>query len=237
MMRRVLVAGLLVAACGGEPFDDVGSFSSDWIGKGVTSTLVTTTTSSTTSLVSVQATGWANDSLVVDADEPKKVISEVWKRSDKSSAFVQASRREVSVAVPGIQFPALVPNGTFAITSQLVYDRSKATLAKNVVAAFGLWNVKPYSKSRAAGQIGVLEVANAKEAEELECEDLLVGGALDCVPMTVKDTKGWYLGNEVGNTLVWFSDGLRYELFLRQPWESSHALQMAESVEPLAGLE
>lgn len=235
MKRWILVAVLLVA-CGGDPFDSVGSFSSDWIDSGLTTTIVTTTTSPTAGLIAVEATGWSNDTLTVDADTPKGVIAAVWKRSDKSSSFVQASKREVSIAVPGIRFPELIPTGTRAITSQLVYDRSDASLASDVVAAFGLWNVEPYTKSRAAGQLGVLEVATDEPSEDFDCEDLLVGGALDCIPVTIDGGTGWYLGNEVGNTLIWFADGLRYELFLREPYQSGQAVQMAESAQPLQGL-
>ncbi|MET0832168.1 MAG: hypothetical protein ABWY62_07270, partial [Acidimicrobiia bacterium] len=88
---------------------------------------------------------WYNEGIETGPTfETAVVISAVWLRGNGLDRFIQASPREVAAALPGVQFPSLVPRTTQSITSQLVYDTASATLDADVSAAFGLWSGEPY---------------------------------------------------------------------------------------------
>jgi hypothetical protein len=66
---------------------------------------------------------WVNDELgsVADLGADDTIIA-VWYRGDQVTPWVQASRGEIANALPGIEFPELVPEGVTHVTSQLVFD-------------------------------------------------------------------------------------------------------------------
>ena len=86
------------------------------------------------------------------------LIRAVWERGGDEADFVQASRNEISAALPGIRFPRLIPVAVTFVSSQLVFDRQTATLDVSTAAAFGLWVAQPYTVPRTEGQIAVLRV-------------------------------------------------------------------------------
>jgi hypothetical protein len=244
-MRRLLrtICCLLVVACGDAPLAGVGGKSSDWIGE---PTLATTNTTAADgpALASVHRTEWFNGDLTpVGGTTPAEIIAGVYTRARASDPFVQATPAEIAVALPGIEFPSQVPPEVRYITSQLVYDLSQLTLATEQVAAFGLWSVEPYTRSRSVGQQAVLTVVNDPEGlaaiasgmADTSCARYIDRQA-QCVVTTVRDRPAWQLVDSLGVTLVWFTDTYRYELFLRSGVNRSLAEEMAESARPLSTL-
>ena len=71
---------------------------------------------------------------------------------------MQAGRFEIAAALPGVEFPRLVPEKVTHISSQLVFDPLTGTLDVGTSAAFGLWTAEPYTVPRIEGQLVVLRV-------------------------------------------------------------------------------
>lgn len=244
-MRRfpALIVCLLVAACGEAPLSGVGGHSSEWIGE-PTLASTETTASHGPSLASVHRTEWFNGDLApVGGTTPAEIIAGVYTRARSSDPFVQATPAEIALALPGIEFPSQVPPEVRYITSQLVYDLSQLTLARDQVAAFGLWSVEPYTRSRSVGQQAVLTVVNDPEGlaaiasgmADTSCARYIDRQA-QCAVATVKDLPAWELADNLGVTLIWFSETYRYELFLRSGVNRTLAREMAESSRPLSAL-
>jgi hypothetical protein len=244
-MRRLpaVVVYLLVAACGQEPLSGVGGHSSDWIGEPTLAT-TETTASDGPSLASVHRTEWFNGDLApVGGTTPAEIIAGVYTRARSSDPFVQATPAEIALALPGIEFPSQVPPEVRYVTSQLVFDLSRLTLAQDQVAAFGLWSVEPYTRSRSVGQQAVLTVVNDPEGlaaiasgmADTSCARYIDRQA-QCAVATVKDLPAWELADNLGVTLIWFSETYRYELFLRSGVNRSLAHEMAESSRLLSAL-
>jgi hypothetical protein len=245
--RQQGAAGLallfLVAACGPDPLAKMGAGSSDWIQE-PTVTTVPPTQQGGSALAPVLGSDWFNNDLApVAGTSPSEIISGVLSRANTSDPYVQATPAEIAIALPGIVFPALTPPEVRYITSQLVYDLSDATLAADQVAAFGLWTVEPYTRSRSVGQQGVLTViadseglaALASGNADTSCARY-IDQQVECAVQEVAEGPAWELTDQLGTTLVWYGDSYRYELFLRSGVAPGLVIEMAESVRPLESL-
>jgi hypothetical protein len=139
---------------------------------------------------------WWNDKIVDQSrGEPSFVTQQVWERSDRQSTHIQASRVEISDALPGLVFPELVPGEVEWITSQLVFDTASGTLDLETSAAFGMWPVEPYSVAGGSSAVLRVGVATASQQEIYATP----------IPEFVED----------GMTIFWADGVYRYELFCR----------------------
>jgi len=153
---------------------------------------------------------WLNDGLEGEVDGSQtEVIARVFNRG-QGNRFVQSSRAEMALVLPGIEFPRVVPRGVIWITSQLVYDTASGTIDTGTSAAFGLWEVEPYSVDE--GRIGVLRVGIAPEERLAEIRAEVVADGL---------------------SLTWDDLDYRYELFCRESLAEDLCWKMAESSTPL----
>jgi len=239
----LLAVCLVLSACGPDPLAGVGEGASQWIGEPTVPT-VPVDESTGSELQLTRNVDWYNENLSeVPGTTPGEIIAGVFARSSPQDRFAQATPLEIAAALPDISFPAALPPDVKYITSQLVYDRSTGQLAADQVAAFGLWIVEPYTRSRSVGQQGILTVvADPEGADLLEsgvgditCARYTSFGG-DCTQIEVDDQPGWNLADQTGSTLVWFNGDLRYELFLRIGVDPELALDVAESSRPLQNL-
>jgi hypothetical protein len=233
----------VVAACGPDPLSQIGVGSSDWIQE-PTVTTVPSTQVGGSALAPVIGSDWFNNDLApVGGTSPAEIISGVYARANPSDPYVQATPAEIAIALPGVVFPSLTPPEVRYITSQLVYDLSDITLAADQVAAFGLWTVEPYTRSRSVGQQGVFTVvpddeglaAVASGTADTSCARF-IDQHVDCSVQEVDNGPAWELTDQLGTTLVWYGESYRYELFLRSGLAPGLAIEMAESVRPLDSL-
>lgn len=163
-------------------------------------------------LAGVTAMTWANDG-IGDATaglDREALISAVWARGDGVNRFVQASRREIATALPGIEFPQLLPGATTHVSSQLVYDELTAGLDVATAAAFGMWVDEPYALPRTEAQLAVLRVGFRT--------------AFDPDP-------GEFLSFQVseGRELTWTKGDYVYQLFCRTGVSEPACFAIAES--------
>ena len=170
-------------------------------------------------LTGVLQAQWVNDGLDADTASLGRddTIIAVWldgERSNQIEPFVQASRREISHALPGIQFPQLIPRGVTHISSQLVYDPVSGTLGASTAAAFGLWVDVPYRLPRAEAQLAVLRVGLKTFAGDPEDE---------IFSFQVAD----------GRELSWTHGDYVYQLFCRRGIIEDACFAIAESLIPL----
>jgi hypothetical protein len=209
---------LLLAACGEEGLlDGLGERSHEYVEGSTTTTLPTTDTAAPTSssgVVASRTLDWANVGIEGEFVSPEQaiVISGVWQRGRAEGRFIQASPRELWVALPGIEFPAVVPQEAGWVTSQLVFDAASGILDVETSAAFGIWSVVPYSDDE--GRLAVLRVGQAPSTAE-------VGGGITSS------------GVEDGLSLSWTDGGFRYELFCVAQIPEEMCWQMVESTAPL----
>ena len=231
---------LLLAACGPDPLASIGGGSSDWIQEPTVVTVAPTQPGGS-ALAPVIGSDWFNNDLApVGGTSPAEIISGVYARANSSDPFVQATPGEIAIALPGVVFPSLTPPEVRYITSQLVYDLSNLTLDTDQVAAFGLWTVEPYTRSRSVGQQGVFTVipddeglaAIASGTADTSCARY-IDQNLDCSVQEVGTGPAWELTDQLGTTLVWYGDSYRYELFLRSGVAPGLAIEMADSARPL----
>jgi hypothetical protein len=236
----LLVLGLLVSGCGPDPLARIGGASSDWIQEPTVVT-VAPTQAGGSALAPVIGSDWFNNDLApVGGTSPAEIISGVYARANASDPFVQATPGEIAIALPGVVFPSLTPPEVRYITSQLVYDVSNTTLASDQVAAFGLWTVEPYTRSRSVGQQGVFTVipddeglaAVASGTADTSCARY-IDQNVECSVQEVGTSPAWELTDQLGTTLVWYGDSYRYELFLRSGVAPGLAIEMADSARPL----
>jgi hypothetical protein len=235
----VVIIALMTAACGEQPLAELGDVTNDWIGEepaGEDSTTAPTAPSDSRSPVHQAAdVNWENDALTGEGSAallPEDAIAGVFDRRGSGDRFVQASRLEIAAALPGIEFPAMLPEDVEYVSSQLIFD-GDGSLADDYLAAFGLWSTKPYTASRSVGQKAILWVAPAGDyaagcdqfSNRAQCEDHVIDGRA-----------GWRLTSGEEQTLVWVDGSYRYELFHRAGVPSSVAEMVAGSMVPLADL-
>jgi hypothetical protein len=217
----VLTAAVLLAACAEAPLGSVGQRSSEWINEPevVTTTAPPVTVPTSSSAADLQ---WFNDEIVTEfLYDPQKLIAEVFARRE-GDRFIQASRAEIAAVLQRVRFPAEVPYGAEWVSSQLVIENS-GQLSDDPSAAFGIWSVEPYSRSRSVAQMAVLQVTNDKEtATELaqgggdaSCARFANRSTDQCDILDVNGKQLWRLSSAGGTTLVWFEDIYRYELYGR----------------------
>ncbi|MDX1690423.1 MAG: hypothetical protein R3290_05320 [Acidimicrobiia bacterium] len=219
-MRRIVPAlallAVLATACG-DALRGVGDLSRDFVYAGVSSTTTTTVAEGPQlNLQGITGATWVNDGLDAGVGlEPEQLIANVWNRGTQSSEFVQASRREIAAALPGIEFPRLTPAGVTHVSSQLVFDLQTATLAPSTAAAFGLWVGAPYELPRNEAQLAVLRVGLD------EFDDLPVG---EIFSVRVAG----------GRELSWVKGDYVYQLFCRTGVTEESCFAIAESTTPLS---
>jgi hypothetical protein len=209
---------LVLAACGEEGMlDGLGERSHEYVEGSTTTappTAVTAAPSSSPGVVASQTLDWANVGIEGEVVSPEQavVISGVWRRGRAEGRFIQASPREIWVALSGLEFPSVVPEEAGWVTSQLVFDAASGILDVETSAAFGLWSVVPYTDDE--GRLAVLRVGQAPNTAE-------VGGGITSA------------GVEDGLSLSWTDGGFRYELFCVAQIPEEMCWQMVESVAPL----
>jgi hypothetical protein len=214
----LLAISLLLAACGeGGLLDGLGDRSVAYVHGETTSTTTTTTVpvaESPQGTVHATDVVWYNDGIEGESPtmETGVAISTVWSRGDGVTSVIQASRKEVAAALPGVQFPELVPDTVGWITSQLVFDVASGLLGQDTSAQFGLWHREPYTTE--GGRTALLWVR----------------------PATSADVIGSISREETSSSLnlSWVAEAYHYvvECPLELPEENCY--QMAESAMPLS---
>ena len=222
MKRLAALLGLavLAAACAdGGMLEDLGERSHEFVEGSTTSTVLTAETAPVTAspgVVAVETVRWFNEGIEGETiSEPNITVSAVWARGNADGRFIQASPAEIDIALPGIEFPSLVPAEADWVTSQLVFDAASATLDIETAAAFGLWSVAPYTNDE--GRIAVLRVGQASSFTE---------GGTGITSSVVDD----------GLNLMWAAGAYRYELFCRAPIPEDQCWKMVESAAPLSAV-
>lgn len=159
---------------------------------------------------------WYNDGLpgAVSSAEPYYVIAQVWGRGDGTTSVLQATRTEIASALPGIQFPDLVPDTVGWVTSQLVYDVASGLLGQDTAAQFGLWHLEPYITE--GGRTAVIRVRPATSSD-------VIGSIFP------EDSSS-------GLNLSWVAESYHYEISCPLDLPEENCWQMAESVKPLSQL-
>lgn len=257
-MLTLLLVGAFLAGCGETPLANLGEVSDEWLSARESPTTPVTFTVTNRPSISLSApdadvvVDWVNDVLGDPvSSHPADAVAAVWSRSNKQDRYVQASRFEIAAALPGLQFPKLLPLRVGYITSQLVFEPATGNLGDGVVAAFGFWSEEPYSKSRSVAQLAVLTVAPdptpADEVvpdtigvpddppEDTRCEDLTGSTGENCLPMRLENgDPAWSLEVANGWRLVWQAHGYEYDLFVRNAANTDVLARMAASVEHLA---
>jgi len=224
ILRRIapiLVLAVLLAACG-DSLDGIGDLSRRIVHGDEESSTTTTGAESGPQLNLTGLTGaivWVNDEFTLEAGmRPEDLVRRVWLRGDGINPYLQASRLEIADALPGIQFPRLIPTPITHISSQLVFDIQTGTLDVSTAAAFGLWTAEPYTVPRTEGQLVVLRVGLKTFADH----------AGDGEIFTFRVAEGrelsWGFGEHV------------YQLFCRTGVSEEACFAMAESTSPLAVL-
>ena len=193
---------------------------------------------------------WVNDELGdPQSTLAEEVVAGVWQRSNREDRYLQASRAEIAAALPGLEFPELIPENVAFITSQLIFEPSTGQLSSDTLAAFGFWSVKPYSQSRSVAQLAVLMVSAVEApeqpvvadtigvpepAEETRCKELGGGTVDNCQATTLADgCRAWSLDVTDGWRLVWSAQGYEYDLFVRSASNTDLLARMAGSCSDL----
>jgi len=220
MVLSIALLGVLLAGCGEAGLlDGVGERTRGYVqGEVAPSTTTPSVVAGTgdEALIGATDVGWFNDDIPNEmTGTAEQVIRGVWQR-ELSSRFVQSSRSEIALALPGAMFPDLVPDTVRWITSQLVFDETTGILDQDTTAAFGLWTSDPYQSDTA--RLGVLRVGVA-------ALDLLPTRS-DIVPIIVPD----------GISLGWTEAGHRYELFCRSDISEELCFDVANSTALLSSL-
>jgi hypothetical protein len=156
---------------------------------------------------------WYNDGIPNQgAGTLLEVVSKVWGRGDGITSVIQASRAEISAALPGIQFPELLPGTVGWVTSQLVFDAASGTLGPDRSAQFGLWHEEPYVAE--GGRTAVMWVRPATGADP-------IGTIIPEVTTT-------------GLVLSWVAESFHYQISCPTELIEDLCWQMAESPMPLS---
>lgn len=221
--RRLLIittlAALAAAGCG-DILEGVGDLSRDVIHGGSTTSTTTTTLPQPGGgmpLVGLSSdVTWVNDQYpVISGETSDMVVRRVWQRGDGVDPYIQAGRAEIAAALPGIEFPRLIPEKVSHISSQLVYDLQTGTLDVGTAAAFGLWTAEPYTVPRVEGQLVVLRVG---------LRSALGGEASEGIST--------FQTND-GRELAWAAGDYVYQLFCRRGISEESCFAMAEALTSL----
>jgi hypothetical protein len=213
----LLVIALVSASCGEAGLlDGLGDRSAQIVhGDTTTTTSTTEPEQADAPLGSIRSSDvvWYNDGIADEGvGEPSFVIATVWNRGDGVTSVIQASRREIAAALPGIQFPELLPDRVGWITSQLVYDVASGTLGQDTAAQFGLWHLEPYSVD--GGRTAVIRVRPATGADTI--------GSI--VPESTTS----------GLALSWVAESFHYRVSCPLELAEEYCWQLAESAMPLS---
>jgi len=217
----LLAALALLGAAGcGDVLEGVGDLSRDLVHGDTTSTLGTTTLPQPGGgmpLVGLSASVvWVNDQYTAAPNLPaEEAVRRVWLRGDGIDPYIQAGRDEIVAALPGVEFPRLVPEKTTHVSSQLVFDVQTGTLDVATSAAFGLWTAEPYTVPRTEGQLVVLRVG---------LRSALAGeGSGDISTFQAAD----------GRELAWSFGDYVYQLFCRRGISEESCFAIADSMTSL----
>jgi len=218
ILLLVLVA-LLAAGCG-DVLEGVGDISRDIVHGGSASSTTTTTLPQPGGGMALTGLSgemvWMNDEFeVAPGESADAVIRRVWQRSDGVDPFVQASRSEIAAALPGIEFPRLVPEKVTHISSQLLFDPQTGTIEVGTSAAFGLWTAEPYTVPRIEGQLVVLRVGLRSALPDEGSGDISTFQAAD------------------GRELAWAAGDFVYQLFCRRGISEESCFAMADALSSL----
>lgn len=220
-MRRsltVVAFALTVASCG-DALGGVGDLSHRVVygDRPASSPTVAPSPSEALGLAGITDLVWSNDGVdeATDGLDGEALVLAVWQRGDGVNPFVQASRREIADALPGIEFPQLAPGRITHVSSQLLFDQLTGTLDATTAAAFGFWVGEPYSLPRSEGQLVVLRVGltTLAEGEDDEVYSFQVTG---------------------GRELAWTDGPYVYQLFCRTGISEDACFAMAASTIPLS---
>jgi hypothetical protein len=243
LRRGLLVLVVFSAvACGEAPLESVGHRSSDWINEPTVPTTVAVNTTTPT-IVTVDRLEWANDDIEpANLSDQEALLASIFARR-QGDRFIQASRSEITAALPDVSFPTEAPAGAEWVSSQLVFD-DDGTLADDPSAAFGIWSAEPYTRSRSVAQMVVLRVSNdLVTATGLSTGEVAASCALfsdratdSCELITVDSRQTWVLEDSSGSTLVWFEGPYRYELFARSFVPDDVLSEMSASMSSLASI-
>ncbi|MGH3649474.1 MAG: hypothetical protein ACRDU9_02095 [Acidimicrobiia bacterium] len=219
--RALVLAALVLSACGEAPLESIGLRSSDWINEPTVPTTVAVVTTTPT-VIPVERLLWSNDGIEnpVPADDIAGILAEVFRRR-QGDRFIQASRSEIVAALPDVGFPGRAPAAAEWVSSQLVFNNDGA-VADDPSAAFGIWSAEPYTRSRSVAQMIVLRVSiDPEAAAELasgvvpSCARFSERTTEECEIISVGERDTWLLNAASGSTLIWFQGTYRYELFGR----------------------
>lgn len=221
VMRRlpaILLCAITVAGCG-DALGGVGDLSHRIVYGDAepTTTTLAPAPSQSLGLAGITDLIWSNDGIdaATTGMDRDLLVTSVWLRGDKVNPFVQASRREVAAALPGIEFPQLAPAAVTHVSSQLLFDQLTGTLDATTAAAFGLWVGEPYDLPRAEGQLAVLRVGLKTTTDEPDD---------DIFSFQVSE----------GRELAWSDGDYVYQLFCRRGISEAACFEMAESTIPLS---
>jgi hypothetical protein len=211
----IMITVFALAGCG-DVLEGVGDLSSGFVAGDTPATTSTVAdTGPDLGLASITGVTWVNDALDLTASgSPEVLLRDVWLRGDQSS-YVQAGRREISMALPGLRVPTLMPESVTHISSQLVFDTQTARLDAATSAAFGYWVGVPYSLPRSEAQLMVLRVGLASTDEVAEFTDVAVFNV------------------EGGREVAWVEGAYVYQLFCRTGVIEEACLTVADSFQPL----
>jgi hypothetical protein len=145
----------------------------------------------------------------------EEAVRQVWLRGNGVDPYIQAGRDEIIAALPGTEFPRLVPEKITHISSQLVFDVQTGTLDVATAAAFGLWTAEPYTVPRTEGQLVVLRVGLRAALAGAGSEDISTYQAAD------------------GRELAWSFGDYVYQLFCRRGISEESCFAVAESMTSL----
>ena len=221
LLLAALVA-LSAAGCG-DVLEGVGDLSRDFVHGDTTTTFGTTILPQPgggMALVGLsRSVTWVNDQYTAGPNlSAEAAVQQVWERGDGIDPYIQAGRQEVAAALPGVEFPRLVPEKVTHISSQLVFDVQTGTLDVATAAAFGLWTAAPYTVPRTEGQLVVLRVGLRSALPGEGPSDISTFQAAD------------------GRELAWSFGDYVYQLFCRTGISEESCFAMADSMISLAVL-
>jgi hypothetical protein len=221
----ILALVVVVSACG-DMLEGVGDLSRGVVQGEQTASTTTLPGQLDLRLNPITGAHWINDEIgsVTAGLEIDDLLLAVWLRGQQpdqvdqsvGNQSVQASRREIAEALPGVEFPQLAPDGVSHVSSQLVYDIQTASLGVATAAAFGLWVGEPYTAARSEAQLAVLRVG-------LKTFD-------DGSP----DNEVFSFSVAGGRELSWVDGGYVYQLFCRTGVLAETCAAMADSTIPLS---